>query len=105
MPSCLNELLAHNAKHNITMTPSEINKTVRRMNKLRDAQDAELTRIRDEACPLDYKDDTGEIACGFKENPFADNHSNAGRRIHHRSRGPVRLDPDVREVVDVVGTY
>lgn len=27
------------------------------------------------------------------------------RRIHHRSTGPVRLDPDVREVVDVVGTY
>ena len=32
-------------------------------------------------------------------------HASVQRRIHHRSKGPVRLDPDVREVVDVVGTY
>ena len=81
MPSCLSELLAHNAEHNIMMTPSEINKTVRRMNKLRAAKDAELARIRDEACPLDYTDDTGEIACGFKDNPFTTNQANAARRI------------------------
>lgn len=81
MPSCLSELLTHNAAHNITMTPSEINKTVRRMNKLRAAQDAELERIREEECPLDYRDDTGEIACGFKDNPFTTNHTNAARRL------------------------
>ena len=81
MPSCLSELLTHNAEHNITMTPSEINKTVRRMNKLRAAEEAERLRIIEEQCPLDYKDDTGEIACGFKDNPFTTNHNNAARRI------------------------
>lgn len=81
MPSCLSELLTRNAEHNITMTPSEINKTVRRLNKLRAAEEAERLRIIEEQCPLDYKDDTGEIACGFKDNPFTTNHNNAARRI------------------------
>lgn len=81
MSSCLSELLTHNAEHNITMTPSEINKTVRRMNKLRAAEEVERLRIIEEQCPLDYKDDTGEIACGFKDNPFTTNHNNAARRL------------------------
>lgn len=81
MPSCLSKLLTHNTAHNIMMTPSEINKTVRRMNKLRAAEEVERLRIIEEQCPLDYKDDTGEIACGFKDNPFTTNHNNAARRI------------------------
>lgn len=81
MPSCLSELLAHNSKHNITMTPSEINKTVRRMNKLRAAQEVERQRIEAERFIMQHSDETGEIACGFKENPFNTNHDNAARRI------------------------
>lgn len=81
MPSCLSELLTHNATHNITMTPSEINKTVRRMNKLRDAQEAERVRIEAERFIMGHSDETGEIACGFKENPFTTNHDNAARRL------------------------
>lgn len=81
MPSCLSELLAHNATHNITMTPSEINKTVRRMNKLRAAQEAERLQILAEAYVMGHSDETGEIACGFKDNPFTVNHTNAARRI------------------------
>ena len=81
MPSCLSELLAHNAEHDITMTPSEINKTVRRMNKLRAAQDAERQQLLADQYILDYSDDTGEIAVGFKDNPHATNYNNTQRRI------------------------
>ena len=81
MPSCLSELLAHNTEHNIMMTPSEINKTVRRMNKLRAAQEAERLLTEAEKYILDYSDDTGEIAVGFKENPHATNYNNTQRRI------------------------
>lgn len=81
MPSCLSELLTYNAEHNITMTPSEINKTVRRMNKLREVQEAERLRVEAERFIMQHSDETGEIACGFKENPFTTNHNNAARRI------------------------
>lgn len=81
MPSCLSDLLAHNAKNNITMTPSEINKTVRRMNKLQAAREAERLQLEADKYTLDYSDDTGEIACGFKDNPFTTNQTNAARRL------------------------
>jgi hypothetical protein len=80
MPSCLSELLTYNTEHNITMTPSEINKTVRRMNKLREVQEAERLRVEAERFVMGHSDETGEIACGFKENPFT-NTDNAARRI------------------------
>ena len=82
MPNFLHILATHNNLHGITATHSELKKTARRMEKLHAAQEALQGQIDADKFILDYSDDTGEIACGFKDNPFTQtNHANAARRI------------------------
>ena|GEM_PF-6924595 len=81
MPNFLNMLAAHNAEHGIQSTFSELKKTARRLEK---AYEERLDQSIDPyAYVLQYADDTGEIACGLKDNPFEHhpNHVNAARRI------------------------
>lgn len=56
-------------------------KTVNRRFERYNPSDEEVYAVIEElAYCLDYKDDTGEMACGFKVNPFS-NTENAARRM------------------------
>ena len=73
------------------------------MGRQNEMSDEDLSALFKRIC---YSDTTGDEAASHLDNPEECTHNDSvQRRIHHRSNGPVRLDPDVREVVDVVGTY
>ena len=107
MPNFLHLIATHNNEHGITATHSEMKKTARRMERAyNDRADRDVAAVEFLALAYDreFSDRTGEEAVEHVMNPTeCTHHASVQRRIHHRSAGPVRLDPDVREVVDVVG--
>lgn len=79
MPDYLSLVMQVAADEGVSITFSQARYTARRIAKRDDARDA----IDPYAYVLQHMDDTGEIACGFKDNPFTTttNHTNAARRL------------------------